>query len=67
VTATTSSSTITSFSINISACQITINIAGVLAVQINNLKNPIKYNGSLIWTITTFDLYGNPSSVSSAS
>jgi hypothetical protein len=58
------SSTINSFQINTASSTIVVNASGLMRIQINNIGNPVKYNGSLTWTIVSTDLLGNPSSSS---
>ena len=58
------SSAINSYVINTTSSSIAVNSSGLMKIQINNIGNPIKYLGSLTWTIVASDLSGNPSSSS---
>jgi hypothetical protein len=53
-----------SYSVNLTSSTITLNSTGPINITIDNIANPIKYNGSLLWTISAADPLGNPSSLS---
>jgi hypothetical protein len=55
---------ISSYSVSSTAASITLNTVGPVNLQINNIGNPIKYNGSLSWTIVATDMLSYPSSSS---
>ena len=55
---------ITQTTVSSTSSSITINAIGPINLIVNSISNPVKYNGSLVWSIIATDLLGNPSSSS---
>jgi hypothetical protein len=60
------SNSISSYTINVTTSRISITATGILNIRITNLNNPIKYNRTRVWNISTYDLDSNPSAIATA-
>ena len=57
---------ITSYTVTASPPSIRLNTLGRMSIRIDGVTNPLKFNGTMQWTITATDNGSNPSSVSTA-